>query len=63
MIIIAGSLNATVGGMIMEIKKNRVTVEIMGQQYTMLGQESEEYLHSIALHVKKMRNLAKPAKR
>jgi cell division protein ZapA len=46
--------------MAMQDNKNRVTVEIMGQQYTMLGQGSEEYLHSIALHVdKKMRELSK----
>jgi cell division protein ZapA len=44
----------------MEDKKNKVTVEIMGQQYTILGRESEEYMHSIALHVdKKMRELSK----
>lgn len=42
----------------MKEKKTRVTVEIMGQQYTMLGEAPEEYLHSIALHVdKKMREL------
>ncbi|NLO24989.1 MAG: cell division protein ZapA [Clostridiales bacterium] len=44
----------------MQDNKNRVTVEIMGQQYTMLGQGSEEYLHSIALYVdKKMKELSK----
>jgi cell division protein ZapA len=46
--------------MVMQDKKNKVTVEIMGQEYIMLGKESEEYLHSIALHVdKKMRELSK----
>ncbi len=44
----------------MQEKRNKVTVEIMGQQYTMLGQESEEYIRSIALYVeKKMKELSK----
>ena len=47
----------------MKEKKTRVTVEIMGQQYTMLGEAPEEYLHSIALHVdKKMRELSRIGK-
>lgn len=37
----------------MQDSKNRVTIEIMGQQYTVLGRETEEYLHSIALYVDK----------
>jgi cell division protein ZapA len=51
------------GGTVMKDKKTRVTVEIMGQQYKMLGEASEEYLHSIALHVdKKMRELSRTGK-
>lgn len=57
---IAENWYTTVGGMVMQDNKNRVTVEIMGQQYTMLGKASEEYLHSIALYVdKKMKELSK----
>lgn len=40
----------------MQKEKNRVTVEIMGHQYTMVGDEPEEYLHSVAAHVDKIMN-------
>jgi cell division protein ZapA len=44
----------------MQKEKSKVAVEIMGHQYTMVGEEPEEYLHSIAVHVdKKMKELNK----
>jgi cell division protein ZapA len=44
----------------MQDRKVKVTVNIMGNEYTMVGRESEEYLQSVALYVdKKMRELHK----
>lgn len=43
-----------------EDKKVKVTVNIMGNEYTMIGYDSEEHIQSIAMYVdKKMRELHK----
>lgn len=42
----------------MQDKRNRVTVNIMGNEYTMVGSEPEEYIQSIAYYVdKKMKEI------
>ncbi len=44
----------------MQDEKNRVVIEVMGHQYTVVGRETEEHLHSIALYVdKKIKELHK----
>jgi len=49
------------GGFILsDLEKNRITVEIYGQQYTVVGEESEEHILQVARIVdKKMREIAR----
>ena len=43
-----------------DLEKNRITVEIYGQQYTVVGEESEEHILQVARIVdKKMREIAR----
>lgn len=42
----------------MSVEKNKVTVDIYGQQYTIVGEESTEHLHKVATAVnEKMREI------
>jgi cell division protein ZapA len=44
----------------MQDNRKRIVVDILGTQYTMIGNESEEYIQSVAMYVdKRLRDLQK----